>query len=64
MRKVLKQYHIVRLLQHTNGKWFWRIEYNNGNILAHSETYGTKAKARRAARNLAAKIVAGVYREN
>jgi len=64
MRKALKHYHIVELLKNKNGRWYWRLKYNNGSVLAHSETYSSKSKARRTARNLAAKIILCVYKES
>lgn len=34
-------------------RWFWRLKHHNGNILAHSETYSTKAGAMGTADRLA-----------
>ncbi len=31
-----------------NGQFFWRIVAHNGQVLAHSETYTTKASCRNA----------------
>lgn len=33
-------------------QWYWRIMHRNGNILAHSETYSSREKAVRTAKNL------------
>ncbi len=32
--------------------WYWRIVHRNGNVLAHSETYSSREKAVKTAKNL------------
>ena len=31
--------------QAVDGQWFWRLRADNGEILAHSETYSSKQEA-------------------
>lgn len=35
-----------------NKDWFWRLRAANGQLLAHSETYSSKTKARKTAMNV------------
>jgi uncharacterized protein YegP (UPF0339 family) len=35
----------IEVLRSSMGGWYWRIEAPNGRILAHSESYSSKAKA-------------------
>ena len=46
-------YYIVEVLKGKKGKWYWRLKYSNGRILAHSEIYSAKYQAVKTARNLA-----------
>ncbi len=43
----------IQILKNANNKWYWRIVAANGNILAHSEAYSSKAKARKTVRSVA-----------
>jgi len=49
----MKDYYIVEVLKGKAGKWYWRLKYANGRILAHSEMYSAKYQARKTAHNLA-----------
>jgi len=49
----MKDYYIVEVLKGKAGKWYWRLKYGNGNVLAHAETYSSKFQAKKTAHNLA-----------
>jgi len=51
MKEEAKMYRI-EVLKGKSDKWYWRLKYNNGRILAHSETYSSKFQAQKTARNL------------
>lgn len=40
-------------------KYYWRIVHKNGKILAHSEKYSTRGKAKQTAKNLFAAFKKG-----
>jgi uncharacterized protein YegP (UPF0339 family) len=37
----------LQLRKNINGAWFWRLVASNGKILAHSEIYSSRAKAKK-----------------
>lgn len=39
----------VELLKGEKGTWYWRLKAGNGKVLAHSETYSSRLKARKTA---------------
>ena len=52
----MKNYYIVEVLKGKKGKWYWRLKYINGRILAHSEIYSSRYQAQKTARNLASNL--------
>ena len=52
----MKSCYIIEVLKGKKGKWYWRLKYSNGRILAHSETYSSRHQAKKTALNLSTNI--------
>jgi len=39
----------IQILRNNRGQWFWRLLAGNNKVLAHSESYSGKNKARKTA---------------
>jgi uncharacterized protein YegP (UPF0339 family) len=47
-------------VQKGKSRWFWNLKHRNGHILAHSEQYSSRFKARQTAKTLAAAFKRGL----
>ena len=43
----------IEITQNVNGCWYWRLMATNGQILAHSESYSSKAKCKQTTKSVA-----------
>ena len=52
--------YVIEVMIGKGKKWYWRLKYSNGKILAHSETYANRTNALQTATNLARHLGADI----